>query len=488
MVSRLGAMRGLLAGGAIAGGILAIVAASFALVAAAGAAAVALLRYGIAQADARRSEALRIEGLNTLRGLFGRVTASAAEFQAAMDRAQDSTSVGRDVLGQYARQLARMGLAGEGLSSSLEAMAIAQQVQGDRGAARFRAMVANARLTGRSVEDVAESFRRRLGPIAARQMLSIDNQTARLHRNLLGLFNGLRIEGFLSAIHEITNLFSQSTASGRALKTIMEALFQPVLDGLGAVGPIARSFFEGMVIGALLVTIGVLRVRNALREAFGDSTLLSNMDAKRIATYAGVIVVGALAGALLVAVGILGAIAAVVAVATFTMSLFVAPLVAAGAALVGLVYAGVRAFEWARSADWSAIGRQLVDGLVGGIRSGVGRVREAVTGLAMDARSALTSALQIRSPSRVFAGLGQQISAGLAAGVSAGVPQVEAAVSTMVDVPAGGVGGGGTSVSIGDVYVHVSGAQGDAQAMARSIVDELVTLLEGVGIQTGAPA
>lgn len=486
MVSRLMAIRGLVAGG-IAAGILAIAAASVALIAATAGAATALLRYGVAQSDARRSELLRIEGLNTLHHWMGRVRASAGEFQAAMDRASDSTNVGRGQLETYARQLARTGLAGESLSSALEAMAIAQQVQGDRGAARFRAQVANARLTGRSVEAVAEAYRARLGPIARRQMLELGNQTARLRRSLDRIFSGLRIEGFLSAIDQVASLFSQTTASGQALKTIVEVLFQPLIDGLATVGPIARRFFQGMILAAQQIAMHVLRLAIAFRRTFGGSEILSGLDAQKIALYAGAAAVVLFVAGLAAAVTVVAAVAYVLAGLAAVTATFAAPFVLAVAAIAGLVAGARRAYVWFQSTDWTALGASIADGLVQGLRAGAARVAGAIRGLASEARSALTSALQIRSPSRVFAGLGEQISAGVAVGIDAGVPRVEASVDQLVSVPTGGGGGGGASVSIGDVHIH-AGGDGDGRTIAAEFVDELVTLLEGAGIQLGAPA
>lgn len=447
----------------------------------------ALLSFAVAQSDARRNEALQIEGLNTLRHRYGRTTASVEAMQAAIDRASDSTNVGRGQLARYSRQLSRAGLRGAALADAVEAMGIAQMVQGDRGAARFRAQAINARLAGRSVSDLAEAYRNRLGPIARRQMLGIDNQTQRLRRSLDRIFSGLRIAPFLSSLDEILSLFSQSTATGRALKTIVEALFQPMIDQVGVLGPVVRRFFQGMVIGALVITIALLRVRNALRDTFGGSELFANVDALEVALFAGVAAMAIMFGVAvgLTAIFVLWSVAIAAVVASFLI--LPALLAAAMAAAFAL---GQAVANFIESFDFAAFGRNIIDGLVNGITSGTARVVAAVTGLASAASSAFRSVLGIASPSSVFAGFGLNVSQGVSQGIDAGTPAVEDSVSSLVDVPTGGGLGGSVSISIGDVNIAAAsgeGGEGQGRELAVSFVDTLASLLEGVGVEMAVP-
>ena len=119
---------------ALAIGIAATAAALLALAAAAAAATAALLKYGIAQASARRNELLRLEGLTKMRNWYGIAAGNAGEMQSAIDRVSGSTVLGRDKLEQYTSQLYRMGLRGENLGLALEAAAIKGAVLGDEGA------------------------------------------------------------------------------------------------------------------------------------------------------------------------------------------------------------------------------------------------------------------------------------------------------------------------------------------------------------------
>lgn len=485
LVGRVSSLSSLLAGGAIAAGILAIVAALTALAAAAAAATAALLRYGIAQSDARRSELLHLEGLTMIRRMYGLAAGSATELQQAIDRASASSALGRSQIGGYAQMLYRAGLRGDGLSEALDAASVAGSALGERWGRRMAGMAAGIARAGGDVHAFAERVRSQFGGLAARQALSLGVQIEKLHENINRLFDGLELEGFLRGLHEITDLFSQNTASGRALKAIFEGLFQPMLGALGTLAPLARRFFQGLVIGALLVTIALQRLGGWMRRTFGDSEILGGMTAQRLALLAGVVAIGALTIGLVAA----GAAAAMLVV---SIAMIAAPFVAAVAAVGALGVAIGAAIATIQATDWSALGQRIIDGLVGGIRSGIARVTSAVRDVATAAQSALRTALGIHSPSRVFASLGLQVSRGLEEGVDSGAGGVDRAVGDVVQVPsAPGAGprrspaaSSARSITIEELHVH--GASGEPSDIAEAIYRELARLLEGSSIEMGA--
>lgn len=463
--------------------VVALTAATLAFAAALGVAALALGRFAVASADARRSELLQLEGFRTLRTEFGRVQASAEGMQAAIDRASDSTGIARSEAGRLARSFARVGFRGEALAQAVEGASLAAQVQGRRGEQRFRALAIQAALTGRSIEDVTRAYQARLGPIARRQMLSLTNQQARLRQGLDSLFRGVRIEAFLGAINEITRSFSQTTATGRALKTIIETLFNPIFDATGVLGPILRRFFQGMVIATLLLTIGFLRLRNAIRDAIGDRSFLSNQQLMNAALVAGIAVVVIFAAAVAAMVTVFALAAASIASFIAVVALVPSLVIAAGAA-VGIAIAEL--VMWFQRTDFEALARSMIDGLVRGINRGVSSIRGAVTNLANQASGAFRSALGISSPSRVFAEFGANVSQGFAQGVDNTSALADDAVGNLIDSPTGaGRLGGATSISIGDVNIN-AGETSDPRALAQSFVDELASVLEGVSVELGA--
>lgn len=476
--SKLGNLRGVTAGGAIAVGVVAIAVGLVALAAAATAATAAIVKYALGQSDARRSELLRLEGLTTLRNRFAATTGNAAQMQSAIDRVSSSVALSRGEVGGFAEQLHRAGLRGADLDAALAGMATTAAVQGTAQANRFARMAAGAARAGRSVRALADDVRGRLGGIAARQMLSLEVQSSKLQESFGQLFSGLRIEGFLQKMSELGALFSQSTSTGRALKLLVERLLQPMIDALEWLMPIARRFFQGMVIGALILEQGILRLRLWLKKTFGGSDILGGIDAMEVALWAGVLVIGGLAGAAAGAALAMGALAA-------TALLIAAPFIIGAAAIAGVVYAGYKLVEWFQSMDWGQLGQSIIDGLVGSLRAGTTLVVQTVRGLADSAKDALTSALGIASPSRVFAELGEQIPRGMAVGIEAGAPVATGAVDEMIGAPAVAGGAAATmQVTIGDVHIHAK--TDDPTSLAQAFREQLTSILEGVAIQMGA--
>jgi hypothetical protein len=486
VVSKLGGLRGLVVGGAIALGIAAIGASMVALAAASTVAVAALLKYGIAQADARRSELLRLEGLTKIRSWYGLAAGNAGEMQRAIDSVSASSALGRDEIAKYSSELYRMGLRGDNLTAALEGVAIKASVQGEAQARMFAGWAAGAALTGHSVRKLADDVKARLGGIAARQMLSLEVQSKKMREAFAALFSGLKLEGFLEGLNEVTSLFGQSTASGRALKSVLEGVLQPMIGGLEYLAPIGKRFFQGMVIGALLLGIHFLKLRNYLQDVFGGSELFSQFDLMETALWAGVFVVGALAGGL--------------TVATAAFAAFAGGIALAFAPLVGFVTLVSKVASLWADTDWDSLGFDITSGIVNGIKSGANWVTETVKGLGKSAFAAFKAALGIASPSKEFAKLGKTLPQGIAVGIRAGSDTSDRAVEGMISIPEasgasdsapqasaapGGRSAGPITVSIGDIHVH---SQSDKpREMAFDLKRELEQILEGVAIRMGAP-
>lgn len=435
-------------------------------------ATIELAQYAVASADARRTEMLRIEGLLTLREYQRGAAGSAGELMSAIDRVASASATGRDDVTRYAQELYRAGLRGSELSSALEAVAITSSVQGDESARAFLRTARAAMAAGQSVRGLSDDVRRRLGGIARRQALSFDVQVRHLREDLTHLFDGLRLDGFLRGMREVTALFSQNNAFGRALASILRVMFQPFLDGAGRAGPVMRSFLEGLMIGVLDIAIGVLTVRNALLATFGKPTF-SEVEMMRMAFLGGAVAAGLFAISLIPLVALLALIGAGIALA-------VAPFVILARALFDADATLQRA-----GLTWRDSGRLLVDGLIEGLTSRVTAMREAVAGVAMSASDALRDALQIQSPSRVFAELGRELPAGLAVGIEEGSGAASEAAGRMVEGAGAQTAGVRSAPTIGELHIHVDGG-GDDHETARSIYDELVAILGGAGAEIGA--
>lgn len=502
VVARLGNLRGMLVPGVIALGIVAIVAGLGLLVAATAAAAAALLRYGIAQADARRSELLRLEGLTKLRNWYGIAAGNAGQMQETIDRVSASVALGRGKVAEYTEQLYRMGLRGANLEAALEGVAIKAAVQGDAHARAFAGWAAGAARTGQSVRKLADDVKARLGGTAARMMLSLSVQSEKLRESFAALTSGLKIEKLLEGLSSITQLFSQNTATGRALKHMLERMFQPFIDSAAGATPLVKRFFQGVVLGALRIENVLLRVRLWFKRTFGASDILKGFDATRAAVKAGELAIGLFVTGLVAAAVIVGALVASMAAAG---ALLAGPFVVGGLAVRSLIDAGAQLYKLWQEIDWSRLGRSIIDGIVGGLNRGAKWVVDAVRRLGKSAWAGFKSALGIASPSKAFAQLGLAIPQGIEGGVEQGTPAARRAVASVIATPAAvgvatpripaSVRGDAASrteaavqrsasVTIGEIHLHTASEK--PRELALDFKRELERVLHGVAFDLGA--
>lgn len=240
-----------------------------ALTAAAIAGIVAITAWGIGNADAARTSALLTAGI------AGSVAGGLA-LDKTLHELQNKVPQTRDELAAMAADLAKSGLKGDALASALETAAV-------------------------------KAAKLKWGPDFAKQLLSLDNQTARLKSNIASTFGGLKIEGFLQQLSKLVELFDTSNASGRAMKTLFEALFQPLIDGLAGFIPKART-------GFIQFEIMVMKAAIVIKPFTGDILMVAAVLGIMAAVLTGVVVVAI--GAVLLSMGILAfAIALVVTLA-----------------------------------------------------------------------------------------------------------------------------------------------------------------------------
>jgi len=420
----------LVGGGLMAGALVAVAAAIVAVTAAAIAGTVALLKYGVGVADVRRNELLHLEALGKLRygylGLAGGmqpVADKASFLQSTIDNVSSSVALSREQVAGYAEDLYRTGLRGGNLQAALQGVAITAATQGEAAAGSFKAMALGAGLAGKSVKALADDVKARLGGIAAAQMLSLDVQSKKLHESFAMIFSGLKIDKLLAGVKQVTDLFSQSSASGRALKALVEGLFGPLIDQAEPAGLLMKRFFQGLIIGALEVGIVILKLRNWFRDTFGDSKLFQNLNLMSLAVTAGKIALYGLVGAVVLTGVVLANLAAFI--------LF--PFAAVGLLAYG-IYRGVKALGSLASAAYDA-GTNIVKGLVEGIKSGANWVITAIENLGTSAMKAFRAKLGIASPSRVAMRSAIEVPRGVASGIHAGRPEVNRAVQSLVVLP-----------------------------------------------------
>jgi len=414
LAGRLSSLRSMLAGGgALVVGAVAFVAALVAIAAAAAMATAALLKYGLAAADAYRSERLQLEGLTKVRNWYGLAAGKAEDLQAAIDKVSGSSALGREQINGFATGLYKANMRGAALEQALEGVTTATAAAGEEQGAFYRSLYLGAARSGVAINKISDDIKARFGGVAKAQMLSLTVQSRKLKESFDALFRGLKIEAFLGTLKMVTDLFSQNTASGRALKQLLEVALQPLIDGFGEAGPLAKRFFQGAILAAQDLTIAYYNVRLWLQKTFGDVGILKNIDLMNVALETGKFALFFMASALAVTLALVAALAAPFVLLALKIYNFVAAVYGAGKAIASI--------------NWVGLGTALIDGFVNGITKGISKVVNAVKNVGKAALEALRGALDSHSPSRKGLALGFTFPQGTAGGIQKGVPLVQKA-------------------------------------------------------------
>ncbi len=326
---------------------------------------------------------------------------------------------------------------------------------------------------------LADATEKRFGGINVRKMMSFENITKKLGERFDSLTSGVNLEPLLKPLSELGKLFDSSTVTGSTLKMLVTEFGKGMVDGLVKGIPLAKAFFQGLIIGGLKAYIVFLQVKNALLDAFGDSKSLKNIDGLAIALKAGQYAAIGIAGALVLVAGIMAA--------------GLAPVVALVAGYLWLQKkgkeVGTSIREFFKGLDWAAVGKAIPDGIVSGFKLGAGALLDGVGDLAEATKKKFKTALGIASPSKVFAAYGENINEGVAQGVSkSGAAQD--AVEGMVSTPGGSrVGGGGGAPIVLNVAINVGGGGGEAAAALSdaSFLAKLTKAVEDALVGAGIP-
>lgn len=444
--------------GAAAAAVLLTVAV-LAVAAAAIAAAAALVQYALAAADANRS--MRLLGDAASGG-----SARGNELATVVDEIAAKVPIARERVAEFGRQLELAGINGRRMQIALETISAIESVVPGAGAKieglveRFqrlrRAVLTKADLqgTGLALQDVAaqlakamgitqaaalamlqngtastdkvldamkKAVEQKFGKTLAGQMASLSVQFAKLRESVALLFADVDMEPFLEGLKTITDLFSQNTVTGRALKVILSGALQGFMDAASKVFPYVRAFMLGIAIMALRVYIAFKPIKKTIEEAFGGA---DKAQALSDALTAGKVVVYALIFAF-------GVLAAVVVLA-------LAPIIEVGAALyalyqigsrivavIGGAFNGIKASLMGLPATGAGAATGLIDGFVQGIQAKIGAVMAAVGSIGAAAEQALRNAIGWHSP----ATLGVDAATSVGEGFEVGADKAEGAAS-----------------------------------------------------------
>lgn len=418
-----------------AGLVLALVAVAAATVAA----TVAVAKYAFAQAGAAREERQRLEVLALLRGRSRTAMADSEALQGAIDRTAASTGAAREELVGYAESAYRAGLRGSALEQALRGAAYRGAALGERWGRAFVFMSAEAGRAGQDLRRLADDAEERYSGLAQRRLRNGGQLWRRFTENIAGLFRGINLEPLLKSLSKFVSLFSTSNEVGRTLKGTFENFFNGVVEGLSKLVDRTTEYVE-------LGTLGALRLRNAwlffqigvLRSLNDMSDALDNFFGR---------------------------------VADFDAGL----------------------------PDWVRSGLDMAVGLQTGIDAGAVRARAAAARMADGVAETFRKRAKIASPSKLFAGFGDNLAEGVAVGVERTTPEARTAIGELVSAPsladmqrAGADSPASSSarptVTIGDVTISIQADGKTAEDVFDELRSRIAELFETAALQMGAPA
>lgn len=233
---------------------------------------------------------------------------------------------------------------------------------------------------------------------------------------------------FLVQLKSLLSIFSQNTASGRAMKTSIEGAFQGIFAAATRVVPYIKHFFLDVIIWSLEAYI-------AIKENW--TTIESVMTGVGIAV--GLVAVPMLLIAATIAAPFIIATSAVVALG------------------VGLAWLAGTLTSFAVDAEQAGV--NIVSGLVNGIMGGLGRIKDAAVAMGKSALDGVQGFLGMHSPSTVMLKMGGFTAEPFAAGIQGGADKVSQAGR---DLGAAATGGTSEGMNAADYKASVTSRGGDS--------------------------
>jgi len=381
-----------------------------------------LYDYATAQAEVRRNELLRLEGLTKIPNYYGLAADKAEDLQASIDKVAASSALGRDQVAGLAQSLYQAGLRGSNLEAALGAAAIKTSTQGEAQAQMWIGYAEAINRTGGDVKKFAQNVHNQLGGLAQRQMLASEVQAKKLQESYAALTGSIKIAPLLKVKAEFNALFSQATASGRFLKMVLAGIVQPLINAMTKAWPLIKKFFQGMILAGQDLIIAGLDIAIWAKETFGE-VLPDSMDLSEEALKAGKGAVYLLAGAFVVLIAKVGAAALeitgtfIVAVGEMVVSLLTSAVPAVGSFVASFVKDAIPAIKNASAAMKSMTVGELAGLISAFIKDGVKAVAAFGAELITLGKQGIASAVK---------GI-----AGLATSLWAALPAVWAQVTAM---------------------------------------------------------
>lgn len=380
-----------------------------------------------ARADAASAAQTKLAG--TLKTLEGQQATAAARTKAGITKELEAAGKSMDKVGapEKASAMSKYGSAVKGLGSATAMAAAAWVVFAAAG-------VGALGMLGKFGWSIPQNA-------ANVQRLTAANQ--RMQIGMQKLFAGLKWDSFSRGLEDVMTLFDAGTSSANGMKKLTETVLQPLIDGAAKAAPYVKEMFKGIIFGALQVVIAVLKIRNAIFAAMSPETRAAvKAVIDQVFTLENAFKAGTAIAVVLAAVFVALTIALISLAASEIMALLPILLIVGA---IALVIAAI--MNWSKVVDtikttlsgWVTAAKDaaknLVTGIVDGIKNGAGLVYDALKNMALGGITAFKNALGIKSPSTVMKLQAKYTADGYVEGIEDAEGRVSTALETMVTPP-----------------------------------------------------
>lgn len=238
-------------------------------------------------------------------------------------------------------------------------------------------------------------------------------------------------------------------------------------EGLAAAYPMLLPMMT-----SLMITMTQLIIRN-LDKIIAVATDIILAIVEGLLGSVDELVIGATAIITELAAAIIRLLPVIIKVAVELISVLVGAIVDNGIKLLNGEYFGelLDALKdvWA-NIDWAGIGKNIIDGVIGGITKGWDRMKDSVKSVTDGIKNLFTDAFNIHSPSKLFEYYGEMMMAGLDKGLAENMDGIEGDVNSLNKNISTQLGSVSVAGSAGDIIIPVYIGQDQIQTI---VVDAL---------------
>jgi hypothetical protein len=429
-----------------------------------------------------------VEKMTQRLAVFSALGGSAAAGKATLAMVQnlsDKLPYSVDQLSQWAQAMQRAGMSGKGLESATKAIAAAAAINPEGGAAAAENVIAKLAAGEQEAQKFVQTIQKGgpkaqkqlremgvnlsdIGTQAQRAKMTAAQMSEAIQRALvkrgagpmeammntwpvildkakagfMSLFSGLDkpVGGFMGAVKDLFATFGRGSPTMAAIRPVVQSVFGTLLSwGQRAVTAVMNGFKQLVIIG-LKVRIGINPIWVVLRQLGGE--LAKAAAATGLFTgKSGVM------SAILSVVGTVIKQAFFAAVTIITGFLRVLTFVVSGATAVITKLRAI--FTKLNLPSLAGAAANMISSFISGIKSKIGSVVSAMTGMGAAAKKGLLGALGIASPSRVALEAAGNVTSTFSDKVEDDTSTTQKAFAGMVKVPPPGRSGGATKGGAG---------------------------------------